>query len=314
VKHGPLIFLGVLAAVMASWLLVVVAPHFQIGNQQLIPLENAGINYPLDRQGEAKQGAEVYRAQGCVYCHTQQVLQEPLRSVITLADAGTNTAAVAEALRKVRRDLDAAAATQVVQSAPQDLFPSARAMQVQEVTKLLTNAGARVENRIANLGPDLRRGWGNRRTVSRDYLRDQPVMLGHVRYGPDLANLGARLPDAARLLRKLYHARIDMPGSTMPRYTYLFEERMLRPGQTPSSDALALPPGFAPPAGVEIGPKPAALQLVAYLLSLRSDQMFYEVFPPQPAKTNKVATAAGSTNAPVAPSTVAPPTGTPTSP
>ena len=305
-KHGPLLFLGVLAAVMASWLLGVVAPHFQIGSQELITLENAGINYPLDRQGDAKQGAGVYRAQGCVYCHTQQVLQEPLRSVVTLADAGTNPAAVADTLRKVRRDLDADEATRLVQSAPQDLFPAARAMQVQEVTKLLTNAGARVETRIANLGPDLRRGWGNRRTVSRDYLRDQPVMLGHVRYGPDLANLGARLPDAARLLRKLYNARIDMPGSSMPRYTYLFEERKLRPGQTPSSDALALPPGFAPPSSIEIVPKPAALQLVAYLLSLRSDQMFYEVFPPQPVKTNAAAT--------VAPPTVAPPIGTPTSP
>jgi len=297
VKHGPLIFLGVLSAVTSSWLLGVVAPHFQIGNQPLIAIENANINYPLDRQGEAKQGAEVYRAQGCNYCHTQQVLQEPLRSTVTLAAAGTNTVAVAEALRKVRRDLDLAAATRLAQSAPQQIFPAAGAMQVQEVTKILTNAGARLETRIANLGPDLRRGWGNRRTVSRDYLRDQPAMLGQVRFGPDLANLGVRLPDRERLLRKLYNARIDMPGSTMPRYTYLFEQRKLRPGQAPSPDALGLPAGFAPPAGTEIVPKPEALQLVAYLLSLRSDQMFYEVFPPQPPKTNVVVTAVTSTNA-----------------
>jgi hypothetical protein len=36
-------------------------------------------------------------------------------------------------------------------------------------------------------GADLARGWGRRRTVARDYLRDQPVMLGTVRFGPDLA-------------------------------------------------------------------------------------------------------------------------------
>jgi cbb3-type cytochrome oxidase cytochrome c subunit len=301
VRHGPLIFLGALAAVLASWLLTVVAPHFQIGSQELIPIENAGIHYPLDRQGDAKQGAEVYRAQGCVYCHTQQVVQEPFRSVITLADADTNAVAVAGALRKVRRDLDASAALRLVQNAPQDIFLAARAPEVLDVTKLLTNAGARIDTRPANLGPDLRRGWGNRRTVSRDYLRDQPVMLGQVRFGPDLANVGARLPDAAYLLRKLYNARIDMPGSTMPRYTYLFEERTLRPGQAPSLDALPLPDRFAPPAGREIVPTLEARQLVAYLLSLKSEQVFYEVFPPpRPAKTNTLAVTTAATNAPTA--------------
>jgi cytochrome c oxidase cbb3-type subunit 2 len=215
----------------------------------------------------------------------------------------------------VRRDLDADEATALVASAPQVIFPEARAMQVQEVTKLLTNAGARIESRVANLGPDLRRGWGNRRTVSRDYLRDRPVMLGHVRFGPDLANIGVRLPDPARLLRKLYNARIDMPGSTMPRYAYLFEERKLSPGQPASPDALELPAEFAPPAGTEIVPKREARQLVAYLLSLQSEQMFYEVFPPQAAKTNAVAASTGATNVPAAPLTNVPAaTNAPTSP
>ncbi len=302
-KHGPLVFLGVLSAVMASWLLTVLVPHFQIGNLGMVTLENTGANYPVARPGEARQGAEVYRAQGCNYCHTQQVLQEPLRSVLTLVDAGTNSALVVEALLKVRRDLGESAATTLVRQAPQPIFTAAGALQVQEATKILTNAGAVVETRLANLGPDLRRGWGKRRTVSRDYLRDQPVMLGQVRFGPDLANVGSRIPETARLLRKLYNARIDMPGSTMPRYTYLFEERKRRPGAAPAPGALALPAAFAPGENIDVVPKPEALQLVAYLLSLNSEEMFYEVFPPNLSRTNTVAASTNAlpaTNAPAA--------------
>src|SRR5688572_12382737 len=36
---------------------------------------------------------------------------------------------------------------------------------------------------------DIERGWGNRFTVAQDYLRDQPVMLGSLRAGPDLMNI-----------------------------------------------------------------------------------------------------------------------------
>lgn len=229
-RYGPFIFLGILCAVLASWLGVVVAPQLQFGDQALLKLDDLGIEYPLARNGEAKQGAEVYRAEGCNYCHTQQV-------------------------------------------------------------------------RSRGEGTDIARGWGKRRTVARDYLRDQPPMLGQVRFGPDLANIGERQTNATRLLMKLYNARIEMPGSTMPRFPYLFEERKLRYGEAPSPNALPLPGAFAPPAGTEVVPTTAALQLVAYLQSLKSETLFYEVFPPQPPKrTNQVAgaNAPPATNAPAA--------------
>ncbi|MBE7501299.1 MAG: cbb3-type cytochrome c oxidase subunit II [Verrucomicrobiales bacterium] len=299
-KHGPLLFLGVFTAVFASWVAGVLAPHVQIGGQSLVQIDELGIQYPLDRTGEAKQGAEIYRAQGCHYCHTQQVLQEPLLSRLTLTDAGTNIAEVVATLRKVRRDLDADTAAALVSRPPQVVLAHAGASATDQATRLLTNAGAQVESTIANLGPDLRRGWGTRRTVSRDYLRDEPVFLGQIRLGPDLANLGARQTNTTWLLRKLYNARIELPGSTMPRYPYLFTERRLRPGQAPSPDALALPPEFAPPPGIEIIPTREARQLVAYLLSLRSDALFYEVFPPKPqtTTTNAVSAPVEATNAP----------------
>lgn len=299
-KHGPLLFLGVFSAVLASWLVTVVAPHFQIGSEALVTVEELGIDYPVDRSGEAKQGAQIYRAQGCHYCHTQQVRQEPLRADLTVTDLGTNAARARAVVASLRRDLAGVDGSQLPAVLPQPLLKHVPFATANAARTRLTNEGAQVELTLANLGPDIARGWGPRRTVARDYLRDHPVMLGQVRFGPDLANLGARQTNEMRLYLKLYNARIELPGSTMPRYPYLFEERRLQPGQEPSPDALR-GFGFEPPSGIEIVPKPEARQLVAYLLSLRADTLFYETYLP---KTMAPQAAASSTNGPAA----APPT------
>lgn len=131
--------------------------------------------------------------------------------------------------------------------------------------------------RPAGFGADLERGWGMRRTVAQDYLRDAPPMLGTVRVGPDLSNMGYRMGAGdtnaqpalvAYHLKHLYHPRTVMAGSVMPAYPYLFEKRRIE--GTPSPNALRLEGEYAPEAGYEIVPKPAATALVAYLLSLRS--------------------------------------------
>jgi hypothetical protein len=75
--------------------------------------------------------------------------------------------------------------------------------------------------------------------------------------------------------------------------------RKLKPGAAPSPQALRLVGEFAPPAGCEVVPKPEAQALVQYLLSLKSDAVFYEVFPTPPPKksTNAVDAAMEGTNA-----------------
>ncbi len=299
-KHGPLMFLGVLAAVLASWLVAVLAPHFQIGHEEPILIEELGINYPVDRPGEAKQGAEVYRAQGCQYCHTRQVRQEPLFADLTVTDLGTNAVETRRVVASLRRDLAGVDGRRLPEELPRPLLKHVSYAAAEAALRRLTNAGAQVELTLANLGPDIARGWGARRTVARDYLRDHPVMLGQVRFGPDLANLGARQTNEMRLYLKLYNARLELPGSTMPRYPYLFEERRLRPGQEPSPDALR-GFGFEPPPGIEIVPRPEARQLVAYLLSLKADTLFYETYVPRPASAGAAAVTNGPAAAPPAP-------------
>jgi cbb3-type cytochrome oxidase cytochrome c subunit len=41
---------------------------------------------------------------------------------------------------------------------------------------------------------DLERKWGDRRSAPRDYLFERPVLLGKMRTGPDLSNIGQRTP------------------------------------------------------------------------------------------------------------------------
>lgn len=157
--------------------------------------------------------------------------------------------------------------------------------------------------RPEGFGFDLALGWGRRRTVAQDYLRDTPVMLGSYRVGPDLSNVAIRMGAGdtntqpslvATRLKHLYHPRSVMPGSVMPAYPYLFETRPIH--GRPSAEALKLEGDFAPPAGFEVVPKPEAHALVAYLLSLRSSVSLAEA-PVIPPPTNQVATGTNSSPA-----------------
>src|SRR5205823_9149365 len=122
---------------------------------------------------------------------------------------------------------------------------------------------------IQPVGSYIARGWGKRRTVAEDFLFDSPVLLGSQRIGPDLANVGARPLDAHWHLLHLYAPQLEVKGSTMPPFRFLFEKRKIE--RMRSADALELPAEFAPSAGFEIIPKREAKELVAYLLSLRAD-------------------------------------------
>lgn len=138
-------------------------------------------------------------------------------------------------------------------------------------------------------GTDLERGWGERRTVPRDYIFEQPPFLGSTRLGPDLANVGSakwrneaiddpRKPakrDAAWHLLHLYAPDTVITESNMPPYRYLFERRKIS-GQR-SADALKLEGKNDPGEGYEIVPKPEAKALVGYLLSLDRSHPLAEV-------------------------------------
>lgn len=110
--------------------------------------------------------------------------------------------------------------------------------------------------------PDGIRGWG-RPSVPGDYAYDNPHLLGTMRTGPDLLNIGARQPSVDWHLAHLYNPRALVPGSIMPAYPFLFE---VSKEKSSSDVALKLPPAFAPPDPLIA--TDAALDLVQYLREL----------------------------------------------
>ena len=111
--------------------------------------------------------------------------------------------------------------------------------------------------------PDASRGWG-RASIAGDYYYDDPPLLGTMRTGPDLLNIGVRQPSADWHLGHLFQPRAYVPGSIMPGFPYLFDVKDVA---DEGERVLQLPPEFAPHGKVVVA-TPAAVDLVKYLQSL----------------------------------------------
>jgi len=100
--------------------------------------------------------------------------------------------------------------------------------------------------------------------VAADYFYDKPHLLGTMRTGPDLFNIGARQPSVDWHLGHLYQPRAYVAGSIMPAYPYLFE---VKDKADDGDRVVTLPRGFTP-AGKVVVARQEALDLVAYLVGL----------------------------------------------
>ena len=120
-KGVTALFLGIFGTFAFSWTGLTLIPNFQIGHLDPQADEDGTDNYPRPKSGMAERGRKIYAANGCVYCHSQQV----------------------------RADYAAS---------------------------------------------DIERKWGTRRSAPRDYIFERPAMLGKMRLGPDLSNIGKRAP------------------------------------------------------------------------------------------------------------------------
>ncbi|MSU59396.1 MAG: hypothetical protein EXS35_14705 [Pedosphaera sp.] len=289
-KSAATIFLAAFLALSASWAAFVLAPQLQLGREPQAKATGTDNLYPVARPGLAKQGAEVYRSLGCVYCHSQQVGQEGVKCEVILTEAGTNASVTLAALAKLNTELGQ---PQTLAALPKVLMPVADVPTAVPIIKAIAAVGAKAEARVTPVGADISRGWGLRRSVAQDYAYDSPVQPGTRRFGPDLANVGLTKPDVNWHLRHLYAPATEIKGSTMPPYRFLFEKH--KRGAKPSPDALQ----FADEPGFEIVPTDDARALAAYLVSLRADAPLVEA--PFTAPTP----AAPSTNAPVATNRVA---------
>jgi cytochrome c oxidase cbb3-type subunit 2 len=269
-KNGFVIFLAAFAVLAASWLAFVLAPQLQLGGAKQVAVLNSSDIYPENRPGEANQGLQIYRANGCAACHTEQVQQTGVACDVVLTAVGKNPSAVSNLISTLK-------------------LTGLDEQEAEAAAGKITAAGGKSETHVIATGPDIARGWGLRHSVAEDFLYDNPVQLGSLRVGPDLADVGTRLPDANWQLLHLYAPQSVVKNSVMPPFRYLFETKKI--GDAPSPDALNLPAGFTPAAGYEVVPKPEAKQLVAYLLSLHADVPLYDApFTPPQISSNAPAT------------------------
>lgn len=171
--RGMVIFVGILLTFSSSWLGVVLFPFWQLDKEMPFPdmgresdrpyilsgTVTADDTYPRPWGGKALAGMRVYQANGCMYCHSQQIRSEKF--------------------------------------------------------------GNWWENGEMKTGADIKRGWGLRRTVSRDYLFDNPTMLGTMRTGPDVAAVGPRYSEQWQHLH-LFNPRAVNAWSIMPSFAWLY--------------------------------------------------------------------------------------------
>lgn len=125
------------------------------------------------------------------------------------------------------------------------------------------------QTRPEGFGADFERGWG-RASVGQDYIGFKPHVLGTMRTGPDLANIGVRQPSREWHYIHLYQPRAVVKESIMPPYPWLFDVFAETSGQTQQAGLnLNDPYGMA---GKKIVPKDEAEALVDYLLYLNQKE------------------------------------------
>jgi cytochrome c oxidase cbb3-type subunit 2 len=114
---------------------------------------------------------------------------------------------------------------------------------------------------------DMDRGWGSRPTVPADYVYDRPHLLGTMRTGPDLINVGQRLPDPDWHLIHFYDPRVVNEWSVMPPFPFLFE--LKDSADVRPSDRVVPVRGPRAPRGKVVVATADALALTAYMLALK---------------------------------------------
>jgi cbb3-type cytochrome oxidase cytochrome c subunit len=67
------LFLGIFGTFAFSWVGLTVIPNWQIGHLDPQMEEDGSDAYPQPQSGMVERGARVYAANGCIYCHSQQV-------------------------------------------------------------------------------------------------------------------------------------------------------------------------------------------------------------------------------------------------
>ena len=141
--------------------------------------------------------------------------------------------------------------------------------------------------------------FGSRPGIAADYAnikrtsiwQNTATVMGTERTGPDLTSVGSRQPSKDWHLLHLYNPRAVVAQSIMPSYEWLFEVK-----ETPSKTdiVVSVPAGFMNGKTGKVIAKKEALQLVAYLQSLKQTPLPDGVKPMEFLYKKQVNQTAGS--------------------
>jgi len=276
------LFLGLFGTFAFSWIGLTVIPNIQIGALNPQMDEEGTDIYPMPRSGMAERGRRVYAANGCVYCHSQQIRPDYVSADID-RKWGERRSAPRDYLfdrpvllgqERMGPDLSnigkrAPAEEEKPQGAPAANAPA--------------NSPATAQSPPANAGPGKPAAGGSPPAPATSAAAPAPPQSAAANPSPAASaspNPNGLPPaySAAWHHRHLYSPRSMSPDnrdSTMPAYKFLYEKQPIS-GER-SADALQLTGPEAPPPGWEVVPTYDAKCLVAYLMSLDQSHPLKEV-------------------------------------
>src|SRR6476659_4545041 len=226
------LFIGIFGTFAFSWVGLTVIPNWQIGSLNPQSDEEGTDIYPRPQSGMFTRGEHVYAANGCVYCHSQQVRADYIADDI-------------ERKWGNRR------------SAPRDyIFERPVFLGKMRMGQDLANIGARAPAPEESPSPASQGAAGASPAAPSAQTPSAPWPIQTAGLPP--------MYSAAWHHVHLYAPRSINPDSNMPAYRFLYEKRRI--GGERSADALQLSGGDAPPEGWEVVPTYEAKCVVAYLM------------------------------------------------
>jgi|ERR1700731_411273 len=285
------LFIGVFGTFAFSWVGLTVIPNLQIGALNPQMDEEGTDIYPAPKSGMADRGRRIYAANGCIYCHSQQIRPDYASSDIDrVRDAGPSPRPKWAERRSAPRDyiFDRPVVLGQERMGP-DVANMGKAAPTEEekpatAPAASANSPAPGQSPPANASAPKPGTSGSPATSPAPPAGSPPGPPGAAANPSPAASASPNptgIPpaySAAWHHRHLYSPRsmsLDNRDSTMPAYKFLYEKHPIS-GER-SADALQLEGRDAPPAGWEIVPTYEAKCLVAYLMSLDQSHPLKEV-------------------------------------
>src|SRR5256885_5740523 len=305
------LFLGIFGTFAFSWVGLTVIPNWQIGHLNPQSDEDGTDIYPMPQSGMVQWGARVYAANGCIYCHSEQVRAEYAGADIE-RKWGDRRSAPRDYifdrpvfLGKMRMGQDLANIGARAPKEEESPSPAGGASPAPQGAAV--SSGAAVSAKVASPPPSTAASPGSVASKppasAASSSSPPPKAPAAAAPGAGIASPSPGTPAAAAAspgappspgppwpeqtagLPPMYsaawhHVHLYSPrsinfDSNMPSYRFLYQARRI--SDVHSSDALRLTGSDAPPEGWEIIPTYDAKCLVAYMMALNQSHPLKEV-------------------------------------